>query len=211
MSNCADVECEKFQFLGGWLCLDFVNTLDERSSASPIESLLSYSDLARWGLESEALTQHQTEGLIDSSTVRVHDAALALTTAIDLRETIFRIFFALTQDEAPADLDIVALHTAIVDATANSELAAQSDRFIMDWPDDPTALDRVTWAVAQSAANLLTSGFLDRVKACDEGPCRWIFLDTSRNGRRRWCDMKICGNRAKARAHYQRQKSASEG
>jgi predicted RNA-binding Zn ribbon-like protein len=63
--------------------------------------------------------------------------------------------------------------------------------------------DDVLAPVVWSAAELLTSGPLERVRECPgDDTCGWLFLDTSRNGSRRWCDMRTCGNRAKARRHY---------
>jgi predicted RNA-binding Zn ribbon-like protein len=61
--------------------------------------------------------------------------------------------------------------------------------------------------VAQSAADLLTSEELNRVGQCADDHCGWLFMDMSRNRSRRWCDMGDCGNRAKARRHYQRKRS----
>ncbi|MCL4370559.1 MAG: CGNR zinc finger domain-containing protein [Chloroflexi bacterium] len=60
------------------------------------------------------------------------------------------------------------------------------------------------WPVARSAGELLTSSELGRVRKCAGYPCGRLFLDTSRNQSRRWCDMKSCGNLAKARRHYAR-------
>jgi predicted RNA-binding Zn ribbon-like protein len=78
--------------------------------------------------------------------------------------------------------------------------------FAWDWAEDPDSLDRVLWVVARSAGELLTSDQLDRVRQCaDDRGCGYLFLDTSRNRSRRWCSMESCGNRAKARRHYQRQ------
>ncbi len=68
-----------------------------------------------------------------------------------------------------------------------------------------SALDTVLWSVARSSAELLISEDLMRVKECPENDgCGWLFVDTSRNHKRRWCDMEGCGNRAKARRHYER-------
>src|ERR671930_579256 len=65
--------------------------------------------------------------------------------------------------------------------------------------------DDVLAPVVWSAAELLTSGPLERVRECPgDDTCGWLFLDTSRNGSRRWCDMRTCGNRAKARRYYRR-------
>ena len=62
------------------------------------------------------------------------------------------------------------------------------------------------WPVAIDAWDLLTEPELAQVRQCpvDAGGCGWLFLDTSRAGNRRWCDMRTCGNRAKVRAHYSR-------
>ncbi|MCB0153982.1 MAG: CGNR zinc finger domain-containing protein, partial [Anaerolineae bacterium] len=55
-----------------------------------------------------------------------------------------------------------------------------------------------------SAAELLTSDRLNRVGQCAGESCGWLFLDTTRNHSRRWCEMEHCGNRAKAKRHYRR-------
>jgi predicted RNA-binding Zn ribbon-like protein len=57
--------------------------------------------------------------------------------------------------------------------------------------------------VARSAAELLQSEELGRVRRCDGEDCRWLFLDTSRSRNRRWCDMADCGNTAKVRRYRQ--------
>jgi predicted RNA-binding Zn ribbon-like protein len=64
------------------------------------------------------------------------------------------------------------------------------------------------WPVLQSAAELLTSDEIHQVRECNSDRCTWLFVDRSRTHRRRWCDMKTCGNRAKARRHYQRTKKS---
>jgi len=76
------------------------------------------------------------------------------------------------------------------------------------WAGPATAWDRVLGPVARSAADLLTSPEVPQLRECASGTCSWLFVDRSRTHRRRWCDMKVCGNRAKARRHYQRQKKA---
>ena len=76
-------------------------------------------------------------------------------------------------------------------------------RFEWTWPggrlDD---LDRVMWPAVWSAADVLTGEDVDRVRQCAGAGCAWLFIDRSRNHTRRWCDMSVCGNRAKARRHY---------
>jgi predicted RNA-binding Zn ribbon-like protein len=68
-------------------------------------------------------------------------------------------------------------------------------------------MDQMLWPVARSAAELLTSERAGRVRECASETCSWLFLDGSRNGRRKWCDMASCGNRAKARRYYARHRT----
>jgi predicted RNA-binding Zn ribbon-like protein len=81
-------------------------------------------------------------------------------------------------------------------------------RFEWEWPGVALDLDRVTWWVARSAAELLTSKNLTFVRECASYDCGWLFLDTTKNRSRRWCDMRTCGNRAKSRRHYERRRPA---
>jgi predicted RNA-binding Zn ribbon-like protein len=103
-------------------------------------------------------------------------------------------------------------------ATINAELATagthlrvvESDGgFGWGW-EDGDALDRVLWPVARAAAELLVAGDLSRIGQCAGEECQWLYVDTSRNHSRRWCDMNDCGNRAKARRHYHRVRSAAD-
>ncbi len=84
--------------------------------------------------------------------------------------------------------------------------------FAREWERGSPALDQVLWPVSWSAAELLTHGPLDRIRECPgQGNCGWLFLDLTKNASRRWCDMRVCGNRAKARRHYTRTRQEAGG
>ena len=88
---------------------------------------------------------------------------------------------------------------------------ARTNGFRLEWRDKPVRLEAPLWRVARSATDLLTSPDLQLVRECEDNACRWLFVDRSRNHSRRWCDMKVCGNRIKARTFYrQHKKTASE-
>ena len=89
------------------------------------------------------------------------------------------------------------------------QLVPMMARFAWALKGEKKALERPVWLLARSAAELLTSAQLNRVRECGGVNCGWLFLDTSRNGSRRWCDMKSCGNRAKTQRHYKRKRSAN--
>lgn len=69
-------------------------------------------------------------------------------------------------------------------------------------PADPCPTDLAT---ARSALGLLGASEADRMKICPN--CKWLFVDHSKNHSRTWCDMAVCGNRAKARLHYHRKRN----
>ena len=123
-----------------------------------------------------------------------------------LRETIYRLFDAQAQGKAAAPRDLEALNAALAQAPARTTLKRGRDGY--DWEVDAksgTALALLA-PVLWSAGDLLAGPRLDRVRRCANPECGWLFLDDSRAGKRRWCSMSSCGNRAKARRHYHKSK-----
>jgi predicted RNA-binding Zn ribbon-like protein len=111
------------------------------------------------------------------------------------------------REDVPSPEDLVALSEAAADAASHRVLAPEQAGYAFAWPER-SGLERLLWPVALSAAELLVSDDLDRVKECATENCNWLFVDMSRNRSRRWCDMKECGNRAKSRRHYARSRRA---
>jgi predicted RNA-binding Zn ribbon-like protein len=193
-----------FELSGGALCLDFVNTLGDRPRCRN-ETLQRPADLLRWGAAAGLLEPAGTEP------DRRGQASAAFRRAIDLRESLYRIFSARVafREADGADLDLLNRH--LRPALTQLELRSEGECFRLDWSGSPEPFERVLGSVARSAAELLTSPELERLRECASDRCSWLFLDRSRSRRRRWCDMKTCGNRAKARRHYRRRKARAAG
>jgi predicted RNA-binding Zn ribbon-like protein len=204
----ADVEpqASDFEFSGGLPCLDFVNTLSGRLKDWPRERLRIYSDLVSWGRQAGLLSDLEAQRLIREARRRPAQAAAVLERAVRLREALYRLFSAAASRQAPSEGDLAALNAVLSVALGRSRIVPTDGGFGWDWADREGSLERVLWPVARSAAELLTSGELARVRECAETSCAWLFLDTSRNRSRQWCDMRACGNRVKARRHYARRK-----
>ena len=191
----------------GRLCLEFANTADWHASDRPQESLTSYSELVAWSRRVSTLTDRDAEHLLQQAARHPLDAAAVLEQAIALREAIYHLFSAAAHGLPTAPTDLTILNAALAQAMARSKLIPANGTFAWDWGDDD-ALDHMLWPVVWSAATLLTSQELRRVGECADGRgCGYLFLDKSRNRSRRWCDMKDCGNRAKARRFYQRRQT----
>jgi predicted RNA-binding Zn ribbon-like protein len=196
----------KFDLIAGNVCLDFVNTLDDRHT-QPKELLERYEDLARFGEDSGLLDPAARDLLLRICSKAPERAHEALRRAKELREVIHDVFWAMIRKRpVPADA-LVQLNREAQAAAAHLRLVPANGRF--EWRfDDLADFDGLRWPIARAAANLLASDQLPYVRACSSKECEWFFLDTSKNHHRRWCDMSRCGNRAKVRRFYARQKNS---
>ena len=195
-----------FDFDAGALCLDFANTAEWHASDQPQEKLNDISDLIAWGEAAGILDEAQARAEARRAEEAPDAAEAELRRAIQLRETIYRIFTANALEDELAPADLARLNEALAQAMARAALRPMAGGFSWSWDADERGVALVRWAAARSAAELLTSDQLDRVRQCaDDRGCGDLLVDTSRNRSRRWCSMKTCGNRAKAKRHYARQ------
>ena len=196
----------EFQIIAGVLCLDFINTLDNRPVPERRKELLpTYQDLADWAVQAGALSPLQRTSLLREAAIHPKAADQALSKATALRECLYRIISSVLRNRRAAPDDLVAFNGYQGEAFSNLQLKPARSGYRLGWKDDASLLDSILWPIVRSASDLLTSPDLENVHECDMASCRWIFVDRSKNHRRRWCDMKVCGNRAKARKFYRRQ------
>jgi predicted RNA-binding Zn ribbon-like protein len=117
---------------------------------------------------------------------------------------MYRILSEIAHEHPPDAADLDIFNAALSEAMAHMRIAAVGSGFGWEWMGGADNLERMLWPVAWSAGELLLSDDRKYLRECGGHDCDWLFLDTSRNHSRRWCDMKTCGNRAKARRHYER-------
>src|SRR5579864_2683569 len=195
-----------FDFSGGRLCLDFVNSAGG-TRAQPKEHLHTYLDLVSWGRQAGVLEEREAQRLAQLAKRRPDEAARTLADAVTLREALFRIFSSAPECRAQRPDDMNIFNTALGRALAQVRLDATAEGCVRVWAGETDAPDRMLWPVLRSAMDVLTSEEeRGRIHKCESPTCDWLFLDTSRNHSRRWCDMKSCGNRAKAKRYYERHK-----
>ncbi len=198
---------ENLELIAGNLCLDFANTADWHDNERPDELLTSYPDLVAWSRHAGILSEERSARLVARAQGSAEAASAVLSRAITLREAIFRLFSAVIGGQSPDPRDLNTLNAEVSAALSRMRVTHELEGFGWDWAEED-ALDQMLWPIAKSAADLLTSPEVSRVRKCLGFPCGWLFMDTTRNQSRRWCDMKSCGNRAKARRHYQRKREA---
>jgi predicted RNA-binding Zn ribbon-like protein len=196
----------RFDLVAGALCLDFVNTLDDRFTSEPKELLKTYIDLARFGEDTGILSDAEVDRLLARSQTSSQDAQQALAAAIELREAMCAVFWAIVNKKPAPQTPLTILNRFVQGAAQHARLIERDRRF--EWKfDEAVNFDAPLWPLARSAADLLASDQLAWVRPCAARNCLWLFLDTSKNHRRRWCDMAKCGNRAKFQRFYKRKKA----
>ena len=202
------LETPTYSFVGGNLSIDFTNTVNGRWSGEIQDKFSSYRDLVAWGRQANLLGDKEEQKLLEKAARRPGEAAKALEEATELREVVYRIFLAVAGEHTPAKADMEKFNQKLAAVMTHARIESTQGEFAWGW-EESDAFDQVTWPVVRAAADLLASHNLERVKTCGSDDCGWLFVDTSRNGSRRWCDMSDCGNRAKARRHYHRVKAGS--
>ncbi|MEO8285926.1 MAG: ABATE domain-containing protein [Chloroflexota bacterium] len=206
------LEEREYSRIGGWIALDFTNTKSGSAEAPTPDYFQSYRDLTTWARQMELITEEEESTLNRQAEIKPAEADNVLQRARSLRLTIYRIFSAVSIEEQPNTDAVEGLNRVLREAMSHAsikKLAGGSGGLEWGWVDFPGELDSILWPVARSAADLLVNGEkLERVRTCAGDTCGWLFLDTSKNHSRRWCDMRDCGNTAKARRHYQRKAKA---
>jgi len=194
---------------GGHPALDFVNTLDWRArpaaEGGPVELLVSYAALLAWCRRLGIIGASTLSELERAAAGNTTQAAAVLTEAIALREALYRLAQVRRQGKAAKSGDLKILNRILLRYPEGRVLAAVNGAQL-GWKLHGEGLELGTplGAIARLGADLLVTAAPNSIRCCAGPDCGWLFHDTSPNKQRRWCSMESCGNRAKARRHYQR-------
>jgi predicted RNA-binding Zn ribbon-like protein len=192
----------QFELSGGALCLDFANTLGDRPREVE-EHLHDWRDLVSWAEQAGLMSKRDAAGLRRMDPAPPAEAR-AFARALELREHLYRLFSAIAAERSPDHRDLDALNAALGEALREARVESSGSGFVWSWAEAGPAVARILRPVVRSAADLLVSPDRPDVRECASETCSWLFVDRSRTHRRRWCSMKTCGNRDKARRFYQR-------
>ena len=197
----------KFQFIGHYSCLDFVNTEFTKADGRGVDLLRGFADLIDWLRESRLIDRKHVERALKSW--GSGDSAEAIfQSALALREALREMAEQLVKHRPLPRRSLEAINRTVRDCPGRVLLARGSGRF-----EEMTRLDldepnQLMVPIAQSASDLLCHGDLALVKRCANPACRAFFYDTSKNHTRRWCSTTGCGNRMRVAAHYRRSHTA---
>lgn len=187
---------------GGMLCLDMVNTVDNRKKEITHDYLNSFKDLLQWYGHTGGLSPKIIHTLERLAKDYPQKAAVVFEKSVQLRELLHRLFLAALAKKPPVATDLLQFNSYIAEAYANIEISWKAGTRQLQF--NAPALEQVYWWLVKSAVELLSSDKADALKECPS--CGWLFLDKSRNGSRKWCSMSTCGDVDKVTRNYQRTK-----
>lgn len=196
--------------IGGNTALDFVNTASEwAGDGDPLDRLGGPEGFGKWAKVAGLLSETDLARLKKELRNDPAAANAAFEKAVDLRAALWRIFSAVARDDAVSDEDLEMLDRCKLSAARNSRIVCEGGEFRRRCKSEAPAMERALRLIVEAAEDLLLNGRLDRLHTCGGENCEWMFVDLSKNGRRRWCSMATCGNDAKVKKFRKRKKKAA--
>ncbi|PYJ45925.1 MAG: hypothetical protein DME85_12515 [Verrucomicrobia bacterium] len=203
MKSILQVKIEPHQFrsrdtIAGDAALDFVNTVTGRDQ-SPRDWLDSYARLLEWAAFVHLLPKSALRALVKKAQKEPAAAGIALARAKVLREALFGLVTRIISRRAPPKSALALLREHWVTGIKAHELRFRDGGVLLGLRGDALNCDRITSVVAYGMVQQVLPLPMDRLRICHGTNCSWVFIDSSKAGRRRWCDMAVCGNTAKSR------------
>ena len=192
--------------VGGSLALDFTNTSSGRGSPTHQEHLRDFETLVRWVEHARVATPADCLAIREQAARHPEQSAATFARALAARELIWRIGGALAERREVTEAsrnELVAIHAR---SLAFAEIKSRDQAFIWAWDPRRDVEAAILGPITLSALSLLMEKDLSRTKRCEGKECGWLFFDATKNKSRRWCEMRVCGNRAKVRAARQRKR-----
>jgi predicted RNA-binding Zn ribbon-like protein len=179
------------------LALNFANTESGRGFPSHQNHFGEAQNVVEWLRHAKALPVEETDGLRKRVAENTDLAADLLTQTTELRAAIHAIGLALGSHAKPPEAALASLSALHARCVAEAELAPGVESCRWRWSIRASPVEAALGPIALAAVRLFTQGDFHRIRECGGHACGWLFYDRSKNNRRRWCEMEVCGNRAK--------------
>lgn len=189
---------------GGVLCLDYVNTIPDRFDGTNRDLLPTFNDLVYWAKKVKIVEGADISVIEKAAQSNERKAKDFFAEAMQLRTLIYNLFQPVSQQQKLKNSDLEQFNKLVSKYFPFLRLTVDREGFSEQWDFESNHFYSITAPIVKSAYDLLLSDKLHRVKQCSN--CGWLFLDGTRNGKRRWCSMQDCGNSVKALEYYYRKK-----
>lgn len=203
-------EALPFKYIGGDPAVDLVNTVDWTRSGLKDERIEDYERLTRWAEGAEVLSPELAAKLRRKAARNPDEASAVYRAALQAREVLRQLFLELAEGSVSAGA-VADFNRILTPALRHLRVTppGSGQQLRLGWEDQEKSLDSVLWPVLWSAAALVASEEASRIRVCGGEDCGWMYVDRSRNGFRRWCQMESCGTREKTRRRRQGAEAAS--
>ena len=210
MQHIPTVLDHEFEYIGGDLSTDFINTKSGRISGDGHEHVQTYADVVEFMRQAGRLKPAEAKRLIAAAQERPEKAMQVHRRAVALREATFRAYERLIQEKDPAPEDLAVMGAEASKALGHACFVRSPEGFSWEWSDTDD-LERPLWPIARAVADVLIhEEHRSLLRECADDTCAWLFLDRTKNHSRRWCDMNTCGSRNKVREFRQRQRKLAK-
>lgn len=194
----------KFMFVGNHPCLDFVNT--QMIVKGEITDLLeTFEDFLSWLVQARLLTASQADAI--GAEVDHEEARVLLEEAKRIRGTLRVIAERVAARRPVPDSAIASINHHLAQRPGYPQLVRKKEGFERRFHSGASRTKNLAALLAEAAGDLLCLADLAFIKKCGNAACILYFLDTTKNHRRNWCSMRLCGNRMKVAAFFQRRRN----
>ncbi len=194
---------------GGVLCLNFVNTVDSRTKHGAHEYLSDYQQFMLWCNKVEITADTRLDQLAGYAKTHKKEASQALTKIISIRENLYLLFATIASGQV-GKLDQHVLHhfnTNLAESLSHLRFKQEENHLIQTFTKESINLCEPVWVIVKSAYDLLIGKDYERIKLCHAPDCGWLFLDHTKNNKRRWCNPSTCGSIEKSKRYYRKKKN----
>jgi predicted RNA-binding Zn ribbon-like protein len=188
-----------FRYVGGDPSLDFVNTTDWTERGLERDRFTDFGRVLAWARGSGAVSAVEERRLRQIADLHPRRAQAAFDAALRTREVLRRVFVSIVAGKLDTDA-LDSVNALLADVASRARLVrGAGGRFSRRWDGSGATLESVLSPVVWSAGELMVSDDVEKLRRCAGDDCGWLFVDRSRNGLRRWCEMSVCGTTEKNR------------
>ena len=201
---------QEFKLVAGHIALDFANTLDYRYEERRRTDLLTtYDSFLDFAVQTGTISTAARRALRNGIPTPL--AADALRKIVEVREALYHLFLSVVSGKPPKASWLRTCNSFLGDFSISETIAWRQSRLVRISRTPTETPLYPLWRIVREGAVLLTSPDRSHIRECCDPSCRWLFLDTSKNQSRRWCSMRLCGGRNKARRYYARETGVTQG
>lgn len=203
-------DVSRFEWCGGHLFLDFLNTANEWDHREEKgEYLHHFQSFLLWCELGDILQEKQAVKLRDYAQDHPREEAQALNDVLKFRALGISMALRLAHQRAPDVAMLQAFESYLRASLNQANLVFENQIIVWQISRQGVGLWEPLWYLVQQAWQFFQINHRQRLKTCPTpAGCGWFFLDQSKNKSRRWCSMQTCGNNAKVRRFHQRSKSS---